>query len=452
MEVKGNIRQKKSAHKDSMKLNGTKLLLSGKEKQVVDIVNENGAVCLDELEIRNEEGVEFTDPDLQLNKVSGMKYIANELLTLRNSVITLENDETYNGTLILCKSGLYLNGHKFRVGQELEQYSSDVIVDGGILYVGGSYSIYGQSRLFMMNKSDYVVVYGDFFTASSLYHEGFLSAGSFKLAGNLEQDGDPKSFATSDDFMIAFIGEGVHQVHCASMKSADFANVDPANDNYVMNDNSVQCTQRMIHYITLGIMEGIQETLLIAGLSAVARQMMTSLNITVATGTVLAAPVVSAAIPALILLALTISHAYAASGALNELHDAVISGENEYEKARIYARTGTKLLISVASIADDIGNILKTAKALKKIYQEAGRSGNTDAQGNVRLTVNSAESFLEIIKEFVDEDAYEYLEKIIESFDAEQLSDFAQIIQEVQEGTAKVLVYGYYQENHRNVR
>ena len=200
-----------------MNLKGMKLVLSGDKKQKLDIANENGAVYLDEVEIKNEAGVEFTDPDLIVSRISGMEYIKNEILTLRESVITLESDETYNGILLLCKSGLYLNGHKFCVGQELEQHSSDVIIDGGILQVDGSYSIYGQSRLYMMNQLDHVLVYGDFFTASSLFHSGFLCAGSFKLAGSFEQKGHAESFATSEDFMMSFIGEGVHQVHCTDI-------------------------------------------------------------------------------------------------------------------------------------------------------------------------------------------------------------------------------------------
>lgn len=183
--------------------------------------------------------VYFANTIISARNIIGFEKIKNEAITVKNAKINLQQDEKYNGELLLIDSTLNLRQHKFRVNGTLEQISTVMVLNGGTLHTNG-YHIAGSSVLQMENPNDLVWVEGDFSMKSTLNHQYRITNGKMKLTGDFLQEGDKASFASSYKFTIAFMGDCVQHVHFGDEINSKFANVDPAFSDYQMDDSAMK--------------------------------------------------------------------------------------------------------------------------------------------------------------------------------------------------------------------
>ena len=143
---------------------------------------------------------------------------------------------------VTCKQGVlsYASGavHGFTVEEDGE-YDGDLVIGGGVFDLNGHYyhvkgnlTIAGGA-LNMTHESGYLLVDGDFKTASTLNHTGRLTNGTLEVKGNFTQAGNNYSFIAANQHTVLFSGEQVQTVTFASENCSAFANVIIQNDNGV---------------------------------------------------------------------------------------------------------------------------------------------------------------------------------------------------------------------------
>lgn len=187
-----------------------RLILSGHNTQSIDLPS---FTKLNIVEIKNfsEEGVVFSN-QISINDLrdNGCKI----LFASEENIIgwILNEDETYEGTLLLTAGTLNLNGHKLTITGDLLQSGGTVFVNGGELDVHGDYKLQTLSNvnsgiLNMTNDADIVKISGDFIMESGQSHEGKLSAGIMEIGGDLIQKNFGNNFHTSGSHTVLLNGD-----------------------------------------------------------------------------------------------------------------------------------------------------------------------------------------------------------------------------------------------------
>ena len=173
-----------------------KITLCGEKSQKLSICNED--VQFNILEITNisEEGI-LCEKELRTNKLIGN---TEKIKCMENGRIgwTLQKDEEIDEDMTLVFGKLDLNGHTLHIKGNLIQNGGDIEVDGGNLIVDGNYSIskikvkddiyeYGKSTgtLKMKKTQDYVLVKGDFISASGKFDEKDITDGNLEIKGDI---------------------------------------------------------------------------------------------------------------------------------------------------------------------------------------------------------------------------------------------------------------------------
>ena len=330
----------------SMCFTGTTVILNGKKPQKIDTSRSPYNFTFSYLDMKQAERVTFTNSNLHAKYIWGYNKIANKAITLKDMHISLQNDEEYNGELLLINSTMDLNKHRFRIKGNLEQISSIVLLNGGTLHTNGYY-IVGASVLRMTDPGDMLRVDGDFIMKSTLNHLGQLSNGTMKLAGDFLQDGNECSFASDDKFKIAFIGDGVQKVHFGDEINSKFANIDPNFADYQMDDTPLYMTARLSYHIALGMVQGFQELLGMEDTAALVRNLIAGLGV----GVILT----TAALPETVILvagqiALMVSGmmgVFMTVSAAEGLYDTTQENGGIYDKAEKFAKNSIFLIVNV---------------------------------------------------------------------------------------------------------
>jgi len=202
MEVRGNLSFDYGVSFHS----GATLILGGNEKQLVHVTKD----CdFDHIEIQNhsEEGVCFEDYIYYEKLVTNgchVEYCKTPVM----SGCTLNEDMVIEGDVVLTGESVDLNGHTLTVRGNLIQKGIAMNVNGGKLIVEGDYSIgdpetmwdeklitYSTGSLKMTDPEDYVLVYGDFYTARNCPGNSYCGplhpdCASVLVNGTLEVKGD----------------------------------------------------------------------------------------------------------------------------------------------------------------------------------------------------------------------------------------------------------------------
>ncbi len=387
LEVKGDIKQTKNASEDSMDLQGMKLLLDGNERQVVNIRTEEEYNCLGTLEITNPSKVYFTDPTLSLEGVSGLQYIENDMLVLKDWFVRLQADDVFYGDLTLWDGGLDCNGKKLHVTGDLTQLSAYVDLNKGNLKIAGDYTINGQSILNMVNAADLLQVYGNFAMLSEFTHVGNLTNGRFELSGDFTQGGCISSFDSSDDFVMAFMGDGSQRVYIQNIQFSGFANIAPGCDKYIMDEDSNISNVQMMYSIAMGIAEGIVELFALEEFSEISNQMLAAMGVIGIVGT-LAAPLILPEVVATVFASAfssigIISSGYMALRAMYGAYQTSTGTGTKYEQARAYARDIIIFIGSLVFIGDEVANIYKNSTQLRNAVVRFGEMVQSGTDGIV---------------------------------------------------------------------
>lgn len=203
-------------------LNGCKnhkVILSGNNKQSVNI-NKDSSIGTLELLNKSDDGI-YAETIINKQKLirNGCKISYKDLEGEYGW--TLEDDELYEGDLVIIDDSLNLNGHKLTVTGDIVHIGGNIEINGGQLICKGNYRqqarvmqngeyVYtqGSSILCMNNEDDRVVVYGDYITESIAQQNGYMTDGTLEVYGNIETVGEAKtSFCASDKHTLKLKGE-----------------------------------------------------------------------------------------------------------------------------------------------------------------------------------------------------------------------------------------------------
>lgn len=185
-----------------------RIILSGRNTQTIELPS---SAKLNIVEIKNfsEGGIVFANQiSINILRDNGCKVlIASEE---NNIGWTLNEDETYDGTLLLAAGTLNLNGHKLTISGDLLQSGGTVFVNGGELDIQGDYKLQPVNKvnngiLNMTNDADIVKINGDFVMQSEQSLDGKLSAGIMEIGGDLIQN-SYYNFHTSGSHTILLNG------------------------------------------------------------------------------------------------------------------------------------------------------------------------------------------------------------------------------------------------------
>lgn len=173
-----------------------KIVLCGERKQKLSIYNEDVQINILEITNSSEEGI-LCDNELRANSLVGN---TDKIRCEENGRVgwTLQNDEEIDKDITLVFGKLDLNGHTLRIKGNLIQNGGDIEINGGKLIIDGNYSIskikvkddiyeYGKSTgtLKMKKTQDYVLVKGDFISASGKFDENDITDGNLEIKGDI---------------------------------------------------------------------------------------------------------------------------------------------------------------------------------------------------------------------------------------------------------------------------
>ena len=411
LEVRGNLTQQPSAGNKSIYMNTTKLVLSGDQKQVVTLQNEAYDGYLHDVDLSESLGVKFTCKELKAGSITGMEHITNELLTIQDSRLTLQRDETFYGELILRDTYLDCNGYRLHTGGALTQNDSIVNLDRRALHVDQDYHIIGSSILQMIRYEDRVYVGGNFAMASSLNHSSMLRAGRMEIMGNFDQSGDPDSFTSSELFTVAFLGSGTHTAHFMEKKDKYFANLDPYYNDVEYVSDSISVTTAAI-YIGIGMAEGLAEALLDPTMAVITGAFLAAYGISAAflsVGTLMK-------VVEVVSLILTVLSVYSMLKAGDELGDALNGDYSEKEKAEKFGKAAIMLILAAGAMYGSMMMVMlpKMMESIIEHTKDTMRMGVSEILAYAKiLRVNNVESLLTYSREFASEAALAYLEETV---------------------------------------
>lgn len=209
LELGGNISSNQSQYSGLLyATDNHRIIFSGQNTQTIDL---SSYAKLNIVEIKNfsEGGVVFTNRiSVNALKDNGCKV----LFASEENIIgwALNEDEIYDGTLLLAAGTLNLNGHKLTITGDLLQSGGTVFVNGGELDIQGDYKLQymelvNNGILNMTNDADIVRISGDFAMQSGQSHDGKLSAGIMEIGGDLIQKSN-NNFQTSGNHTVLLNG------------------------------------------------------------------------------------------------------------------------------------------------------------------------------------------------------------------------------------------------------
>ncbi|MDE7269434.1 MAG: hypothetical protein K2N81_03070, partial [Acetatifactor sp.] len=239
-EVEGNFSAKKGIRASK----NHRVLFSGDKKQTITVADEE---CFATVELANHsaEGVYSEELFNHHNFITnGCKMTYGEYTGEYGW--TLEEDQVYEGDLILIEDVLDLNGYTLTVAGDLVQLSGSILLNGGKLIVKGDYHmqsrretgadyLYGKSsgRLKMLNETDSVCVEGSFISSSIIDTTNDLIAGTMEIKGDVEIDAtySDKGFVASESHTLILSGEESQKVSFgkSSNSTSRLANLDICN-------------------------------------------------------------------------------------------------------------------------------------------------------------------------------------------------------------------------------
>lgn len=425
----------------------TMVILNGKKPQKIDTRRSGHNFQFLWLDLSQAEQVRFTNPNINATNLLGFDKIKNKAITLRKTNLTLVQNETYNGDLSLIDSTLNMNQHTFHVNGDLEQISTVALLNGGALHTKGYYVI-GASVLQMRDPHDLLWVEGDFSMKSTLNHSDQLTKGTVKLKGNFWQGGNECSFDTSDKFVISFIGDQVQKVHFDDEINSHFANVDPANADYQMDDTPWDMTARLSYHIALGIVRGFQEVFGLENQEAFVRNLVACLGVSfVITAIAMPEAAVMIAGEALFMVSGMLS-TFMIISAVEGLYDTTIGNESIYQKAEQFSKNSTVLIISAFGAFMSAEKLAETMSGnfsrfehllLKQKDQSVGEILETERKYPIQKYEKCEDAIQDMAAYVNGKEVQYYLADTSRCMSDEQWRDYMQMVMECRESVGENL-------------
>lgn len=244
VEVKGNVTQGGSYA--FIASNAFKLLLSGEALQRITVKHPDTNFNIIEVVNTSKEGI-YSDTQIPYNQLI---LNGNKITYGNNQGVlgwTLEDDQVYEGDLILMEDTLDLNGHTLRVKGNLIQAGGTIKINNGCLIIDEDYRIqtiiikedkvtYGLSygTLLMNEEQDLVQVKGSFISSCGLNNTTRLTEGRFEVAGDFILNNITQNmFTATENHTIVFNGEHGQTVNLAqtSHSNSRFSNIVFANES-----------------------------------------------------------------------------------------------------------------------------------------------------------------------------------------------------------------------------
>ncbi len=240
LEVKGDFTQKSSYDSNNSRYNfhasGTHTVMLGDVEQTIHF-EDRPQSQFQRLELTSNLPIIF-EPAISVVEIKPDMEI-NSNIVIDNTVWKLRHDHVILGDLELKGATLDLNGKTLKVAGNVLQSGGDMRINGGTLEIGGDYHIqnqvsdgdtYSTGRLFMQNTDDKVSVNGDFVMDSSIYHSGYLKAGTLEVKGDFTQ----KSSYDSNNSRYNFHASGTHTVMLSPTSSVSFEDEQSGFNNEVV--------------------------------------------------------------------------------------------------------------------------------------------------------------------------------------------------------------------------
>ena len=280
---------------------------------------------------------------------------------------------------------------------------------------------------------------GDFTMASECGNSILLCDGRFELGGNFSQFGHAYSFASCENFTIAFVGEGEQTAYFQDIYNSDFANVDSNCNNFKRTNNILLDSGKVMYHLCLGILEGLQE--MVAGLqemltppelSEQAKVILAALGISIGAATVLAPEVVIPILRTIFSTAAAFFSVFMVFCSVKNIYNTAMGEGDRYEKARAFGKDGINLIVNVFALRKEVPTAIKDGKKVKNILTELLYNGYTSLKNPVRLSIISItclDDFLQFIKGKVDADAEKYLKSVFNTYDDKMVKDTAAVIE-----------------------
>ena len=198
-EVKGNFygpKENISGGRNKFS-SGVKVLLSGTEKQILDVPLDSN-MFIHTLVISNtsEDGV-LSNHMLLIDSVTDTNDQIHYIYE-GNKGVTLEEDTIIDGDYYLTSGTLNLNGYEMYIKGSLIHAGGDIVVNGGKLTIEGDYKQqyiyekdneeiidYSVGRLIMTNEADYVLIKGNYVNCGKQETEENLTDGILELQGSM---------------------------------------------------------------------------------------------------------------------------------------------------------------------------------------------------------------------------------------------------------------------------
>lgn len=190
-----------------------KVVLSGIGLQEVYFEQSDSTFNILELKNPSEEGILFK------SAVNYNQFITNNCKYAFSNCDswgwTLEEDEVYEGDLILGGKELNLNGHNLTVKGDLIQTTGMVNINGGSLAVEGDYRIQAideagyklnNACLNMTKDTDKVSVDGNFVMQTKYDHTGHLTDGTLEVKGDFTIVSCFDKFVSNENFTLILSG------------------------------------------------------------------------------------------------------------------------------------------------------------------------------------------------------------------------------------------------------
>ena len=448
LELKGDLKTNSATYDENLHFRKTAVILNGKKLQKINTKKSHFAVQWNNLDMHQAKKVHFTNPIIYAeNGMSGFDKIENQTITLKNSRISLTGNEEYEGEIVFINSIVNMENYAFHVKGNVDMISSTLNLNEGTFHTDGLHFV-GKSILQMTNPHDLLWVEGDFSMKSTLNHQGHLTNGRMKLTGDFLQEGDNCSFATSNKFTIAFVGNTTQRVHFDDEVNSKFANVDPAYADYQMDDTTLYMTTRLSYHIAVGLAQGFRELLGNEETHELALELLAGFGITVVF-TAITIPEAALLIAGQVMLMMSgIMCAYMAVSAVEGLYDASSGTGGIYEKAEQFAKNSTILIVNIfgafMSAKELVQNLSSNMDRFTRILQRQEKQTVPEIIEEQRFY--SAEQYatytaaLEAVKScLADQEAVKYLQQKICAMESDQWRDAVEMVQKCRKETKDLL-------------
>lgn len=191
----------------------------------------------------------------RFTQLENNKYSGSVVLTGNTKC---EQDFIIGGTLTI-KNNFDVNGQVLKV-KNLSITNGDFKVNTGNVQCSGNMSLSDSSRLIMKNSLDYIVVSGDFYTASNYSHNGYLTDGVMEVKGDFTQaSGNYYNFCATENHKVILKGKsgisGRNYIQVVSFNRAEYSQfatleLTRTMSNYKFKTDVDQLCTTLIHNIT----------------------------------------------------------------------------------------------------------------------------------------------------------------------------------------------------------